>query len=304
MTIKIETSFKAKIDSKLGCKLSLFKNLNSALSALLGSMLCFSASLQAQDLAASEPLSYTTLCTKDENCSVSRASIVGYGNEQNKIYRTLAGAFICNAASFGLSEDSSNHSSSKAESSAAVDAEPYCFTPNTGAAQTSAQSAASLNAPSNLDWLYPLVEDGVKFAIVSMASGKALTRMADSDDELVVVQSDFNQGDNQLWTFKPLDSGYYAITSSDEEVAIGLDGWSRDEGTELRAKDWINSWHQQWSLHSSENHLAVISSRFSGKVIDVYEMNNFDQGAVRAWTYWGGENQLWLILPLFEATSK
>lgn len=229
---------------------------------------------------SSTPAFLTTICTLDETCSVDGDSIVGFGANDKFHYATLNGSFICNPSAFGISEDESS-------------SESVCVIPHKLAASS---SSSSINAYSTLP--HSFITASQKYAIVSLSSGKALTMLGEAQSEPVIVQSNFEQEPDQLWQLLELDEGYFAITNAENTHAIGLQGWSKDEGAELLVTEWINSWHQQWQLQLLESGAFIITSRFSQKAIDVYEMNNFDNGSVRAWTYWGGENQHWLLIPV------
>jgi arabinan endo-1,5-alpha-L-arabinosidase len=42
----------------------------------------------------------------------------------------------------------------------------------------------------------------------------------------------------------------------------------------------------------------AIASRFSGKALDLYGLNTNNGAQVQLWTYWGGKNQQWQLVPI------
>jgi hypothetical protein len=66
----------------------------------------------------------------------------------------------------------------------------------------------------------------------------------------------------------------------------------------------MNSWDQHWNIQSLSGGFYRITSRQSHQSLDVYEMNRHDSGTVCLWTFWGGENQQWRLIPVSTTTQE
>lgn len=245
----------------------------------------FSSSLAALALSAHANAldGFSTICTLDESCAVDSSTLVAFGSNDAFSYRTLSGNFVCNGKTFGISDK--------------VSPESTCMTLDSsvlGSTSSSSSSGNTLNkgaAPGQ-------IPTGL-YAIVSRSSGKALA-IADgsSEDGAPLVQQDFTGASYQIWQVEDLGDGYYAITAQHSEKALDLQDFTNKDGVKLQQNPWMNSWDQHWVIQKLNGGFFRITSRQSNQALDVYEMNQMDGGPVCLWTYWGGDNQQWRLLPI------
>lgn len=247
-------------------------------SAVLTGALCFIATAQAQPVKGFE-----SICTLDESCSVERPTLVAFAMKELKTYKTLSGNFICNPSTFDLPEDFGSASS---------DAQCYAMLAAVGSSSGASSSGAD---PEEV----PKQMSAGTFAIVSLSSGRALALgKPDAKDDKRVVQQDFQQLAHQVWQLTPLDSGYYSITVPGTDLALESKDWDTRDGAKLHKTSWINSWNQHWLIEDTGKGALAIRSRLSSQVMDAYPMTNKNSGDVVLWTYWGGENQHWRLVPI------
>lgn len=226
---------------------------------------------------------FSTICTLDESCAVDSSTLVAFGNEKAFSYRTLSGNFVCNGKSFGINEK--------------VDPESTCMTLDSSVLGSASSSSSS--GIANAQKAAPgQVATGL-YAIVSRSSGKALA-IADGsgEDGAPLVQQDFTGASYQIWRVEDLGNGYYAITAQHSEKALDLQDFTNKDGVKLQQNPWMNSWDQHWVIQKLNGGFFRITSRQSNQALDVYEMNQKNGGPVCLWTYWGGDNQQWRLLPI------
>lgn len=250
-------------------------------SAVLTCALSYTASSQA--IEGFEPI-----CTLDESCSVERSTLVGFSTKDQTAYKTLSGNFLCSPTTFDLpGEPTSGHS----------EAQCYAMSPSLGSSSSSSSSGADVKeAPEGIS--------AGTFAIVSLSSGKALALSAgEAAGNERVVQQGFRQLENQVWQVKPLENGYYSITVPGTDLALESKDWDTRDGAKLHKTSWINSWNQHWQIEDNGKGALSIRSRLSSQALDVYPMNNKNNGEVVLWTYWGGDNQHWRLVPV-ELTAE
>ena len=213
---------------------------------------------------------FVPLCTSDENCAVGESTLVAFGAGERQVYRTLRGDFICNSARFGL---------------ASAPPESICSALEVEPNSDSYTAEALLNN----------VPVGAQVAVISRATGKALTRQTAHKN--LVVQQDFTGSDDQLWQLHTVAGGYYALLDPEAQRALDVSNWSNSDGAPLKQTSWMDSWSQHWSIDPTQGPFVRISSRTTGKSVDVYEMNQKENGPICSWTFWGGDNQQWYLLP-------
>lgn len=225
---------------------------------------------------------FTTICTLDESCAVEGSSIVAFGHDTFS-YRTLQGNFVCNGETFGITDK--------------VSPDSTCQTLNPFVVEAPSSSSSS-GAIAQQDIAPGQVPTGL-YAIVSRSSNKALAIADGSNaDGAPLVQQDFMGAAHQIWQVKDLGDGYYAITAHHSEKTLDLQDFTNKDGVKLQQNPWMNSWDQHWVLQKLNGGFFRITSRLSNQALDVYEMNQKDGGPVCLWTYWGGDNQQWRLLPI------
>ena len=226
---------------------------------------------------------FSTICTLDESCAVESSTLVAFGHKEDFSYRTLSGNFVCNGKTFGIQGK--------------VSAESTCMTLDSSVLG-SASSSSSSGATQYKEAKPGQISTGF-YAIVSRSSGKSLA-IADGSEEdgAALVQQDFTGAAYQIWQVEDLGDGYYAITAQHSEKALDLQDFTNKDGVKLQQNPWMNSWDQHWVIQKLNGGFYRITSRQSNQALDVYEMNQMNGGTVCLWTYWGGDNQQWRLLPI------
>jgi hypothetical protein len=231
---------------------------------------------------------FATICTLDESCAVDSSTLVAFGSKDTFSYRTLSGSFICNGKTFGMQGK--------------ISPESTCMTLDSSVLGSTSSSSSS-GTSTYKDAVPGQIPTGL-YAIVSRSSGKALA-IADgsSEDGAPLVQQDFTGDAYQVWQVEDLGDGYYAITAQHSEKALDLQDFTNKDGVKLQQNPWMNSWDQHWVIQRLNGGFFRITSRQSNQALDVYEMNQMDGGPVCLWTYWGGDNQQWRLLPITASTT-
>lgn len=241
------------------------------------------AALAFSTAHAGTPEGFTTICTLDESCAVDGSTLVAFGHQDAFSYRTLTGNFVCNGKTFGISEK--------------IPPESTCMTLDPSVVGSTSSSSSS-GATTHKDAIPGQISTGL-YAIVSRSSSKALAIAGGSDiDGAPLVQQDFTGAAHQIWQVEDLGDGYYAITAQHSEKVLDLQDFTNKDGVKLQQNPWMNSWDQHWLIQPLNGGFFRITSRLSNQALDVYEMNQKDGGPVCLWTYWGGDNQQWRLLPI------
>lgn len=237
---------------------------------------------------ASAPEGFSTICTLDESCAVDASTLVAFGHDDTFSYRTLSGNFVCDGTTFGVAGK--------------INPAATCLTLDSVALSSSA-SASSSGATAPQEAIAGELPTGL-YAIVSRSSGKALAIAdASSEDGALLVQQNFSAQPHQLWRVEDLGNGYYSISAQHSGKTMDLQDFTNKDGVKLQQNPWMNSWDQHWVIQKLNGGYFRISSRQSNQVLDVYEMNRKDGGPVCLWTYWGGDNQQWRLLPVKDTTA-
>lgn len=226
---------------------------------------------------------FSTICTLDESCAVESSTLVAFGHDESFSYRTLSGNFVCNGKTFGIQGK--------------ANAEATCMTLDSSVLGSTSSSSSS-GATQHQKAKPGQITTGL-YAIVSRSSGKSLA-IADGSEEdgAALVQQDFTGAPYQIWQVEDLGDGYYAITAQHSEKALDLQDFTNKDGVKLQQNPWMNSWDQHWVIQKLNGGFFRITSRQSNQALDVYEMNQMNGGTVCLWTYWGGDNQQWRLLPI------
>lgn len=253
-------------------------------SALVSSTLIYSAPGYSAPGPALD--GFESICTLDESCAVPQSTLVAFKDNEHTAYQTLSGNFLCNPATFDISSPSHKPTG-----------EAACYAMSSSAASSSNSSGADVQEQA------AAIHSGA-YAVVALSSGKALALLSNkgTPEKARVVQQNFRQRPGQLWQVTALDNGYYSIMQPETQLALESKDWNTQDGAKLHHTPWINSWNQHWSLEEVGKGVYQIRSRFSGKALDVYEMDNKHNADVVLWTYWGGENQHWRLVPVLAPT--
>ncbi|WP_054113349.1 RICIN domain-containing protein [Marinagarivorans algicola] len=234
------------------------------------------ASLSGQAHAANNgtaPEGYVAICSYGQACAVAKSSLVAFGSQGQYAYKILNGAFTCSERAFNrVASDTEN-----ATCSVAVK--------KTQKAHTFIQSAAELS-------------DGT-YAIISRHSAKALFLNAQG----MLQQAPYTGSAEQHFTITKRKDGYFSITSH-HNSALEIKDWQTSDGAQVTAGTVADSWNQQWLISDSDPNYVSIASRFNGKSLDLFGLNTHNSAQVRLWTYWGGNNQQWQLVPANTATQS
>ncbi|HEY7774069.1 MAG TPA: RICIN domain-containing protein [Marinagarivorans sp.] len=218
----------------------------------------------------SSPKGYAAICSYGESCAVTKPSLVAFGSHGQYVYKIVTGAFLCSERTFNRNPTSTE----SAHCSVAG------ITPKKPLTTPKHLSATDI--------------DSGRYIIVSRHSGKALT----VDQNGRFLQTQFTGEQSQQFVLTKRDDGYFTINTLRDQ-ALEVKDWNTSDGAKVSTAEPVESWSQQWSLSDAETGHIAITSRFSGKALDLVAMNISprDNAPLRLWTYWGGKNQQWQLLP-------
>lgn len=101
-----------------------------------------------------------------------------------------------------------------------------------------------------------------------------------------------NQGENQKFNVKKLESGEYSICASHSNKCIDVEGNSKKSGTNVLQWTLNNQENQKWIIEYVGDEKYKIISKTNGLCLDI-PYGDVKSGAnVQVWTDNGGENQL------------
>jgi pectate lyase C len=102
-------------------------------------------------------------------------------------------------------------------------------------------------------------------------------------------------GDNQLWRFVSVGSGYYEIINANSGRALEVYGWSTADGGNIVQYQNLNNANQHWMLEDSGGYVQL-KNRHSGKVAEVYQKSKTAGANINQWTDNEGTNQQWTLV--------
>ena len=238
-----------------------------------GLLACSTLSLAESNNA---PAGYTAICTYGQTCAVTKPSLVAFGSQGQYIYKIIGGTFACSERAFNRPPS------------------------NTQTATCSVASAAKTTAPLSHVKSSADLQNGI-YAIVSRLSGKAL----ELGDNGQLRQAPYNAASKQHFALQKQKDGYYTITSQyagsnskSPLKTLAVKDWQTNDGAGVTTADSSQSWDQHWKITDAEPGFLAIASRFSGKTLDLYGLNTNNGAQVQLWTYWGGKNQQWQLVPI------
>lgn len=238
-----------------------------AITTLLAGQLIVCSVKADTDLGhATPPKGYTAICAYGETCAVTKPSLVAFGSHGQYSYKLLKGAFQCSERSFNRKPN--------AISSATCSI--------TKSSSTKSKTLHSISASTLADGVY---------TIVSRHSGKAL----ELTPQGTLQQTPYNKQSSQHFTLSQRDNGYFTL-SPVKGYALEVKDWQIDDGALVGLARESNSWNQQWKISDADKNYVSITSRFSGKSLDLLGLNTHTKAQVRLWTYWGGDNQQWQLI--------
>lgn len=113
--------------------------------------------LASSAFAANRPAGYVTICTEGKTCSVSSSTNVAFGRSGQFFYKTLAGSFTCNEATFGgrvaggtnecsVPSGTSTSSASSVSSSKSSSSKPPASSSSSKSSVSSSKSSSSTSS--------------------------------------------------------------------------------------------------------------------------------------------------------------
>ena len=221
---------------------------------------------------ASTPKGYMAICAYGDSCAVTKPSLVAFGSEGKYAYKLLKGSFECSEKSFNRRPTSVKHATcsiTKPKHAKALPTKKY----------STPISATSLTTGF--------------YAIVSVHSGKAL----EINPAGQLKQSAYKQHSSQHFMLTARSDGYFTI-SPVSNYALEVKDWGTQDGADILLAEQKDSWNQHWKISDIKPGILSITSRFNDKALDLIGLNTHNSTPVRLWTYWGGENQQWQLLPV------
>lgn len=155
--------------------------------------------------------------------------------------------------------------------------------------------------------------DWQHFEVTYQGSGYYSIRPAHSDMSLDVYEKSREPGgeirqwkytgaDNQLWAIDSTSNGYYTITSKLSGLALDVWEWSTNSGGEIRQHTLAGGANQQFRFQAVDDGLStigngryVISSRWSGRSVEVASAGTENGANVQQWSYGGQPWQQWTL---------
>lgn len=139
------------------------------------------------------------------------------------------------------------------------------------------------------------VEDGATYAIQNAASGRALDVSGVSTDNGANVHVwDYLEGDNQHWTVKSTDDGYYTLTATHSGKVLDVSGGegATQDGADVHQWDYVGGTNQQFSIESVDGGV-LLRARHSDKVVEAMGTDNGSD--VQQQSEHGGDSQVWTL---------
>ncbi len=147
-------------------------------------------------------------------------------------------------------------------------------------------------------------------ALVSVRSGKVLEVAEGAGGGAVVVQATDQGEERQRWQLilaaDDSEDSYYRIMNLHSGLVLEVGYESLEDGAEVFQRAYPEdrqASHRQWQLVfvDEESRTCQIMNRNSGKALDVEggetEASTKEGVRVIQWTYWGGTNQRWRLIP-------
>lgn len=140
-----------------------------------------------------------------------------------------------------------------------------------------------------------------EYKITSQISGKVLeVNGCSTANGGNVQQWPWNGADCQRWFIEPVGAGYYKLVSKNSGKVLDVDACSTADGQNVQQWEWLGGTCQQWLIESvSPNEIAAgsysITSKNSGKVLDVSGCSSSVGANVQQWSWNGANCQRWTV---------
>lgn len=221
----------------------------------------------AAQAAENTPKGYLEICRYNQTCALIKPSLVAFGGQGEFVYKIMRGAFECSERSFNRLP--------KAGDSASYSCSIAVKRDETSDAQASKQ-----------------FKDG-QYIIRSRLSGKVLS----IDPAGNIKQADYSAEPHQHFLLKKRSDGYFTLQAANSG-SLTLANWQLNDGALVTTEGGNDQWNQQWQLRLADEGYVAIVSRYSGKALDLVDLNKHNSAKIRLWTYWGGDNQQWQLVPV------
>lgn len=221
--------------------------------------------------SANTPEGFATICAYNQTCALTKPNLVAFGHQGQYVYKIIRGGFVCNERAFNRTMNNPSLAS--------------CSVSAPKAASKTATLEATATSANNLT--------GGIFAIVSRSSGEALALAANGQ----LQQAPYTGDASQQFTLQKREDGYFTITSH-QTTALEIKDWQLDDGAQVALGQSANSWNQHWLITETDPNFIAITSRFNEKSLDIMRLNTHNKAKIRLWTYWGGDNQQWQLIPV------
>lgn len=142
---------------------------------------------------------------------------------------------------------------------------------------------------------------GQTYFITNQYSGLLLeTDRGLTDDGTNIQQWDKNKGPHNEWRLVAVDDEYCRIISaSDESKCVTVDGTNGDNALNVVLSTYTGADNQLWKIVDQGLNYGIVSKCSGGMAgLDVYDWSKDNGGNVNQWEFWGGECQLWQIVPV------
>lgn len=159
---------------------------------------------------------------------------------------------------------------------------------------------------------WQFVKEGNYFKIRNKNSNKLLSvQEGTAQDGDSVFQWDDIDNDTQLWYLEHCGNDFYQIKSKENDKCIDIKDISKDNGAKLQLWEDVDGNNQMWrftQLEEDKNILSggkyKITSKNSGKSIEIGYNSQEDGGTVQQWDYEHGSNQQWFLEKVEEKYFK
>lgn len=153
--------------------------------------------------------------------------------------------------------------------------------------------------------------EGEFYKFVNENSNKVLSINENAIDGDLLFQWDDTDSDTQLWYLEECKDGYFQIKSKANQKCIDVVEISKENGAKLQVWEDVDGNNQKWKFAEVEKNDKIVSgakykitSKNSGKSIEVGYNSQDDGGTVQQWDYEQGSNQQWFIEKVEEKYYK
>jgi Ricin-type beta-trefoil lectin domain-like len=150
---------------------------------------------------------------------------------------------------------------------------------------------------ANQKWILMKV-DASNYKIVNMNSGKIMEVGGNSTaNQATVQQWDYVGTPSQKWQIIPTSGGYFKIINAGSGLALSIPFPLSQTGIQLQQYTYLNASNQQWAFDEvnplTDGGNYAITSRNSGKILDLAGGGNADGANVQQWSWYGLQSQKW-----------